>query len=143
MFSWCLAKNKIRNPELFGKISIRICEVLMNNNQIEILNTEDNKKKGEQDEVDQEDLLESDLEISEPEQEMNELEKQAYKIPISKVSPQSLTLFLWAFAKNRMKDEELFEIISKIMIENFEKFSPKMINIALFAFKELNIKSKV
>lgn len=143
MFSWCLAKNKIRNPELFGKISIRICEVLMNNNQIEILNTEDNKKKGEQDEVDQEDLLESDLEISEPEQEMNELEKQAYKIPISKVSPQSLTLFLWAFAKNRMKDEELFEIISKIIIENFEKFSPKMINIALFAFKELNIKSKV
>lgn len=74
---------------------------------------------------------------------MNEIEKQAYKIPISKVSSQSLTLFLWAFAKNRMKDEELFDIISKIMIENFENFSPKMINIALFAFKELNIKSKV
>lgn len=150
IFTWCLAKNKIRNAEIFGRVSLRICEILSSDKKIEILdaeNTEENTKSKDikNENSDSDDILKSDIEFDSDEydDEIQKIENSLVKIPIKQISSHSLTIILWAFAKTRMKDEELFEKIGTVIIENFEKFSAKMLNIVLFSYKTLKIKSKV
>lgn len=151
IFTWCLAKNKIRNAEIFGRISLRICEILANDEKIEVLEVEDNSeentktKQKNSENSDSDDILQSDIEFESDEydEELQKIENSMAKIPIKQISSQSLTIILWAFAKTRMKDEELFDKISAIIIENFTKFSAKMLNIVLFSYKTLKIRSKV
>ena len=144
IFAWCLAKNKIRNAELFGRISLRICEVIQPQNNIEVLGLHEDKTLALENESkdDDDDDMKSDLELD-VDEEMDENEKSLIKREIMSLSSHSLTLALWAFGKSRMKDEELFELSSELILKNFDKFSSKMFNIILYAYKSVMIKSKV
>jgi len=140
IFTWCLAKNKIRNAELFGKISLRISEVLKPENNVEVCETVQETRKVE--DAEEKDEEKSDLEL-EFNEEIEENEKTLQKLEIKSISSHSITLILWAFGKMRMKDNELFDLISSKIEVNFDKFSAKMLNIVLYAYKSVMIKSKV
>ena len=149
MLSWCLAKNKIRNPQFFAKISLRICEILKDgvevSEEISIISKsrEDSSIKAKSD-------SESDSEVEFVENPTtndldNEIKKNesSEKNSLKIVNPQSLGLILWAFGKNKMRDEELFEKIGNLILKNFEMFPAKLLNIVLYAYKSVKMKSKV
>lgn len=143
IFSWCLAKNKIRNARTFGMLSLRVCEILNSDNNITVEIPEIKSSEGKNENLDDNsEDLKSDLEL-----EMNDdkdgFENSCQKIEIKSITPHSLTLILWAFGKSKMRDDDLFELASDIIIKNFEKFSAKMLNIILYSYKSLKIKSKV
>ena len=149
MLSWCLAKNKIRNPQFFAKISMRVCEILRDGAEVKE-ETSEVPKTREDSTIKQKSDSESDSEVEfvenpktndlDNENKKNEsFEKNSLKI----VNPQSLGLILWAFGKSRMRDEDLFQLIGDLILKNFEMFTAKLLNIVLYAYKSVKIKSKV
>jgi len=118
---------------------MRICDVL--HEEIEVCDEINEEIKERDKNLEKDD---SDFEIDYEEfQEIKEKEISPQKNTIKKITPHSLTLILWAFGKNRMKDEELFEMISGLIIKNFQKFTAKMLNIVLYAYKSVKMRAKV
>lgn len=146
MLSWCLAKNKIRNPQFFAKISMRVCEILRDG--VEVSEETPVPKSREDSSIKENSASESESEVEFVENRVtsdienkknNSLEENLLKI----VNPQSLGLILWAFGKSKMKDEELFQQIGDLILKNFEIFTARLLNIVLYAYKSVKIKSSV
>lgn len=128
---------------------MRVCEILRDKAEVSE-ETSEVPKSREDSTIKQNSDSESESEVEfienpktndlDDENKKNEsLEKNSLKI----VNPQSLGLILWAFGKSRMKDEELFQEIGNLVLKNFEMFTAKLLNIVLYAYKSVKIKSKV
>lgn len=147
LLAWSLSKQKVRNSEYFGRISIRLCSILKNSDlkiNLETIKKEApahqnlEEKKQNPNEPSEEELF---LEESEAEDISEKYIEPDNKI--EEIDSLSLSMVLWSFGKAQMKDEEFLDLADELIFSNFEKFSFKMLNMILFTYSKLGHNPKV
>ena len=147
LLTWSLSKQKVRNSEYFGRISIRLCSILKNSDLK--INAEKIKKETTiHQNVEEKNQNTNELSEEEPFLEESEVDdiSEKYIEPgnkIEEIDSLSLSMVLWSFGKAQMKDEEFLNLADDLIFSNFEKFSFKMLNMVLFTYSKLGHNPKV
>lgn len=149
LLTWSLSKQKVRNSEYFGRISIRLCSILKNSN-LKINSEKINKEKETTINPTPVEKKQNSNELSEEESFLEESEEEDIfkkyiesENKIEEIDSLSLSMVLWSFGKAQMKDEEFLDLADELIFTNFEKFSFKMLNMVLFTYSKLGHNPKV